>query len=497
MIVSVTADKRSRGCRMRQRVLCVVALTALTVTLLAGPPVITLPRASASSAVGPLRFTRVYLDGQRVPLPVPAVVAGGKTLVPARGLFEHLGAEVIWDGVSRVTVKATGHTIDLWLGQPWASVDGRSVPLDTAPFLWRSRVMVPLRFVAENMGCRLTWDEGRFAVHLTRGGGDGGEAQPVLAPIREITLAFAGDTLLGYHIGDLIRTKGPDYPWAGISDVLGSADLAMVNLECSVSLRGSPMPDKKWTFRADPSSLGGLRRAGVDVVSVANNHSLDYGQEAFVDTLDYLAGEGVAYCGGGRNLDEALRPVILEVKGFKVGFLGATAIYPVSEWVASSSRPGILPTHYEAKVMAAVAALKKEVDFVVVAVHWGEEYKFYPNDYQRRYGRALVDAGADVVVGHHPHVLQGIEVYRGRVIAYSLGNFIFTYTSRPSQESGILLVTLDEQGLAAARFLPVFTNYGQPILESGEGYTRMLSDMNTWSSGWGTEIDPGGYVLVP
>lgn len=448
---------------------------------------------------GPVSVTRVYFGGERVVLPVSAIIVGGCAMVPARALLERVGATVVWDGKRTLSVRTTDRTINLYLGEVSAEVDGRSVPLPAAPFLWRSRVMAPLRFVTENLGLVLTWDESRRAILLEpagagSAGGSGGGGSPG-SGIEDITLAFAGDTLLGFRIGDLIRERGTDYPWGGVTPTLGGADLAMVNLECSVSVRGSPQ-DKKWTFRAEPEALTGLRNAGVDLVSLANNHVLDYGQEAFEDTLANLDKAGVARVGAGLNVDEAARPVILEAKGFKVGFLAATEFYPEA-WLATDTRPGVWSARYGEKLAAALKTLRPEVDCVVVSLHWGVEYESYPYAYQRQLARGLIDAGADLIIGHHPHVLQGLEVYKGGLIAYSLGNFVFTYKNRESQDSGILVVTLDRAGLAAARFLPVFTNYGRPILETGEDYDQILANMNTWSRDWGAFVDSAGYVMLP
>ncbi|RJQ10453.1 MAG: hypothetical protein C4551_02645, partial [Bacillota bacterium] len=175
----------------------------------------------------------------------------------------------------------------------------------------------------------------------------------------------------------------------------------------------------------------------------------------------------------------------------------ATAIYPVNEWVATNSRPGVLPTHYESIVMQAVSDLSRQSDYVVVSVHWGVEREHNANAYQQNYARALVNAGADIVVGHHPHVLEGMEVYKGSLIAYSLGNFVFTTATRAGQDSGILLVTLDDQGIAAAQLVPVFTDHGRPELETGDDHDRILTSLNGWSERWGTVFDPKGYILLP
>lgn len=492
------------GPGLRLRSLLAAALFAATVlgplsppAALAAAPASAAPVAAPSAAApppaafaGPVFCTRIYLDGQRIVLPVPAVVAGGRTLVPARAVFERLGATVLWNGADRVTIKTADRTIDLYIGSALADVDGRPLTLDAPAVLWRSRVMVPLRFAAENLGLDVAWDDTRRAVLLSRRS-EGGEG----APVRDITLAFAGDTLLGSRVGDLIDAKGADYPWGGVAPTLARADIAMVNLECCVSTRGTPY-DKTWTFRARPSSLDGLVHAGVDIVSLANNHSEDYGSDALLDTIAYLDQRGVAHVGAGANKDEAWRPVVLEAGGYKVGFLAGTVFYP-EEWTPTAQRPGICSARDIGALAAAVAKLREQVDYVVVSLHWGVEGDSNPDAFQRRCGRALIDAGADLVIGHHPHVLQGIEVYKGKAIVYSLGNFVFTHSSRRSQDSGIVLATFDEEGLAALRFLPVFTDDCRPVLETGEDYERMLADMNTLSAEWGTTLDPSGFVLLP
>lgn len=468
------------------------------------------PSEEPAGPAEPLYATRLYLDGERIILPVPAVISGGHTLAPVRAVFERFGASVLWDGDKRVTISlpgaaagsgasgdgvsggapaAPGRTIDLWLGSTLASVDGRHVTLEVAPVMWRSRVLVPLRFVAENLGLTLAWDNDRRAVILTKS--PAGPAKP----IEDINLAFAGDVLLGSWIADRITAYGVDYPWTKITPVLSAADITMVNLESSVSTRGTPYP-KTWTFRAAPASLDGLKDAGVDIVSVANNHVLDYGKDAFADTLANLDQRGIKRVGAGANKEEAWRPVIIEARGYKVGYLAATYFYP-EEWVATADGPGICSARDIEALADAVAKLRPEVDILVVSVHWGIEYDRNPDAFQHRCGHALVDAGADLVIGHHPHIPQGMEVYKGRLIAWSLGNFVFTPRSGPGTETGVLVVTIDKQGLAAARFVPAIINDARPIPCGGEAGEALLAKMNEWSREWGTTFDPAGYILLP
>ncbi len=464
--------------------------------------------AATGELAGPVYCTRVYLDGQRIVLPVPAVVADGHTLVPGRAVFEKLGATVLWDGL-HVVIKNQDRRIDLSIGSDLATVDDHLVPLEAPAVLWESRLMVPLRFVVQHMGLGVSWDAERRAVLLSTapanpggdeagsggetGSGSGGTAQ---APeIKDVTLAFGGDVMMALWVGDLIATKGADYPWGGIAPTLSAADIAMVNLECCVSTQGAPY-DKLWTFRADPISLDGVANAGVDIVSLANNHTGDYGTAALVDTLAYIDEHGIARVGAGANKTEAWQPVILEAGGYKVGFLAGTVFYP-EIWIPTDERPGICSARDVEALAAAVSDLDSQVDYTVVNMHWGIEYDTNPDAFQRRCGRALVDAGADLVIGHHPHILQGIEVYKDKAIVYSLGNLVFTYKNREAQDSGMILATFDEAGLASVRFLPCFTDTGRTVLEDGEDYDRILANMNTWSAEWDTSLDPLGYVMLP
>ncbi|MDQ7792848.1 MAG: CapA family protein [bacterium] len=441
---------------------------------------------------------RVYVDGRRLSLDSPVVTVDDRALVPARAVFEALGARVEWDPRDhRVTITADERRIELWVGLNLARVNGVGIPVHPAPILVGGRVAVPVRFVQESLGMRVEWDDRARAIRLYSGG-------PVAEEARA-TLAFAGDVLLGYGaVAAMIEKYGVHHPWDHVRAVLTGADYTLANLECAISTRGQPQPGKQWTFRGKPETLEGMRAGGVDLVNLANNHVLDYGMDAFLDTLDHLDAYGIARVGGGRNLAEALAPHIWEKDGLRVGFLGAAALYPMG-WDATASRPGVLVTHYETTVMKAVRDLREAVDVVVVTVHWGEERATTPNAYQRRYARALVDNGAHLVIGHHPHVLQGMEVYRGSVIAYSLANFVFTFSGwEDSRDSIILLATVDAGGVASVRIVPVavawpakgtVTEVGRPRPLEGEEARRVIGKVADRSRAWGTVFNEEGWLL--
>ncbi|MGK3967955.1 CapA family protein [Sorangium sp. So ce118] len=247
------------------------------------------------------------------------------------------------------------------------------------------------------------------------------------APADAITLIAGGDVCLGKALGqELLRNPAHD-PFAPVAALLGSADVRFVNLENQLSDQGGETQHRlqPLVFTGPPAGADALARAGITVVSLANNHMWDYGKGAFLDTLGHLERAGVAYAGAGRTRVQAYAPVIVERRGFRVAVLAVTGIWnqgslwehPAREFVAAAERHGLA---------AAVRAARKQpgVDAVVVSYHGGTEYLDTPLPQARALASAAIDAGADAFLGHHPHVLQGIELRRGRPIFYSLGNFI-------------------------------------------------------------------------
>lgn len=283
----------------------------------------------------------------------------------------------------------------------------------------------------------------------------------------EVSLLFAGDVLLSNHVLQAYQKAG------GISGVLdegyrleiGQADFFMVNEEFPFSNRGVAAADKEYTFRLAPEWVSVLQEMRIDGVTLANNHALDFGQEALLDTCEVLDQAGILHTGAGANLAAAKEPVIIEKDGIRVGVIGTTRVIPEAGWAAGNSHPGMLSTYDATVVLAEIKELRENCDVVVVMVHWGIERDEKPQEYQRTLGKQYIDAGADLVVGSHPHVLQGIEFYNGRPIVYSLGNFVFG-SSIP--QTMLLQVSLSaDSGQMSYRLLPG---------TSSAGYTRMLTD---------------------
>jgi poly-gamma-glutamate synthesis protein (capsule biosynthesis protein) len=229
--------------------------------------------------------------------------------------------------------------------------------------------------------------------------------------------------------------------------------LAFANLETTVSGRGV-QGGCGYCFRADPRAIAGLAFAGFDVLSVANNHIWDFGPVAFTDTLTHVASAGIAAVGGGADLARARAPVVRTAGGSRVAFLAYTNLLPASAG-AGQAKPGA--NLYDERSFAEdIAVARGMADIVVVSFHAGEEYQTAPNDWQTRVYRAAVDAGADLVIGHHPHVVQPVERYRNGWIAYSLGNFVFDQNFSAATMSGLMIeATVQGERVLSVREIPV------------------------------------------
>jgi poly-gamma-glutamate capsule biosynthesis protein CapA/YwtB (metallophosphatase superfamily) len=270
---------------------------------------------------------------------------------------------------------------------------------------------------------------------------------PIVEEPKLITLLFGGDVMFARDIASTIANQqDPLYPFLRIATTTQAADLMFVNLENPVSTRGSNQ-GSEYSFRAEPTStINALTYAGVDVVNLANNHIFDYGRTAANDTMQYLRDAGIDYIGFGQNYSEANEPVIKTVGQTKIAFLGYTQFYASSAW-ATSTKSGLSSYRSDA-IIQKIADIKKseQADLVVVSLHWGDEYKTKANATQKALAHKLVNAGADLIIGNHPHVVQEVEEYNGATIAYSLGNFVFDQNFSAETKSGLLLKVALSQG---------------------------------------------------
>ncbi|MBN1495872.1 MAG: CapA family protein [Spirochaetes bacterium] len=287
-----------------------------------------------------------------------------------------------------------------------------------------------------------------------------------------IRLVFAGDTMMDRKVKKSVDNNADgDYRFLFeyTADYLSGADIAFTNLESVISDAGYAQVYFEIAFEADPASVDGLTCAGIDVVSVANNHAFDYTRTAFKDCLERLTAAGITYIGGG-VFEEAYAPKVFDVKGTKIAYLAFTLTGNISESVMAvdeddPDRAGVA-WYYPEYADPAIQRARSMADIVVVSVHFGEEYETVQNEEQIEVAEHLVDQGATLVVGHHPHVVQPLASYGGGHIAYSLGNFIFDQSDETTHRGMVLEVTVRDKMIESAvdRYINI-NDYYQPVME--------------------------------
>lgn len=315
-----------------------------------------------------------------------------------------------------------------------------------------------------------------------------------------VTITFAGDILFdpSYSVMARVLQNGGDIGSGIAPDLIGemqSADIMMLNNEFAYSNRGEPTPEKQFTFRARPDSVSYLTELGVDIVSLANNHAYDYGEQALLDSMQILREEGIPYVGAGENIEEASAPVFFIVNDIKIAFISATQIERLDNpdtKGATETSPGVFRCLNGEKLMQTVAEAKEESDFVIVYVHWGTENQEETDWAQNKQAPELVEAGADLIIGDHPHILQKIDIIDGVPVIYSLGNFWFN--SKPL-DTGMVKVTISGEGLQSFQFIPCIQNNCRTSLLEGEEKARVIGEMQRMSQT--VQIDEDGYVTLP
>lgn len=319
----------------------------------------------------------------------------------------------------------------------------------------------------------------------------------------KITLVFTGDNLISPRIINQIEKYGEDYPYEKVTQYL-KGDIVFGNLEAPITnhsettrskSRASIKAGKNFVFKISPRYAEIFKKAGFNVFSLANNHTMDFGEEGLKETFQELKKLEISYVGAGRNKEEAAQPLILECKGYKIGFLAYSMIIPVA-FSATNLSAGINahPRNFSERMRNEISQLKSKVDLVVVSYHWGVESHYYPTTYQKEVAHKAINAGADIIIGHHPHRIQGVEIYKGGVIAYSLGNFLFAGKS-PRIESFILKIEISQKKITTVELVPIWVINGRPEYSAQPSLIQKIKEVNKSFASFQYEGDRFVYRL--
>lgn len=316
------------------------------------------------------------------------------------------------------------------------------------------------------------------------------------ANTEEVTLIFGGDIGFddNYSIMSTYHNRGDSIEQGFSKELIAymrEADICMLNNEFPYTTRGEPLPNKAYTFRSRPENVRILNELGVDLVSLANNHASDFGEVSLLDSLKTLKQAGIAYVGAGENFADASHPVYYIVNDIKIAIVAATQVeqLPVPDTKpAGETTPGVLRCYHDDRIYDVLAEAKANSDFVVFFVHWGSESTTELHWAQTDFAPKYIDAGADVIIGAHPHVLQEIDIVNGKPVAYSLGNFWF---NSKAKDTGMIELKINKSGLQSFRFVPCIQADCKTSLVNGEEKNRIIQYMNSLSGG---KLDAEGYL---
>ena len=271
-------------------------------------------------------------------------------------------------------------------------------------------------------------------------------------------LLFVGDVMLGRCVNDRLKEESFEYPWGDTLNIFSSADARFCNLECAIANKGTPWTKTKkvFHFRSDAKNIEVLKNAGINCVSLANNHALDYDYDALLEMLDILKTNNILYSGAGTNIEMAMQPAIFEVQGYKIAFIALTDNEPI--WKATQNSPGtyFLPIALKGEpyltLINLIKTTKASVDILIISAHWGPNWGHRPEPIHIPFAHSLIDCGADIIFGHSCHVFQGIEIYKNRPIIYSAGDFIDDYAVDSQERNDqSFIFQIETEGMAITK----------------------------------------------
>ncbi|UCC86681.1 MAG: CapA family protein [Anaerolineales bacterium] len=325
-------------------------------------------------------------------------------------------------------------------------------------------------------------------------------ARPQIAVERDteaITLALGGDVMLGRLVNEAIRTQGPLYPWGNVLPLLQEADLALVNLECVIAETGEPFsPPRVFYFKADPQAVESLTLAGIDYVTLSNNHAMDFQAPALLETLRHLDEHGIAHAGAGRNAQEASQYALLEARGIKVGVVAFADHFQEYGATPLSPGPSFIPITLQEpsfnRVQQSIESARDAgADLVVFSIHWAPNMRRAPPRHFKEFARAVMDAGVDIFHGHSAHIFQGVEIYKGKPILYDTGDLIDDYyvdMAYKNDQQLLFLVIATRNGIDRLELVPVLTSNFQVNLAPEAEFDQIYERMHELAGAMGIQV---------
>ncbi len=309
-------------------------------------------------------------------------------------------------------------------------------------------------------------------------------------------IIFLGDIMIGRLVNEVLKYQKPEYIWGDTLNILKLADLRIGNLECVISDIGEPwsLTPKVFHFRSDSKNIDVLKVAKIDIVSLANNHTLDYGYEALFSMLENLKKNKIMFAGAGKNLKEAKKPLTLNKKGIKIGFISFTDNEPV--WSAKENFPGIYYVPIDLNDQRAkdlfdlVKKTKNNVDLLIVSAHWGPNWGYRPQPHHIPFAHKLIESGADIIFGHSCHVFQGIEIYKEKVVIYSAGDFVDDYAVdeiERNDQSFIFMIEIENKKIKKVILYPTVIRDFQAKLAKNDEKIEIMNKMQKLSEELGTK----------
>jgi len=304
--------------------------------------------------------------------------------------------------------------------------------------------------------------------------------------------------MLGRLVNEIISKTSYEYPWGNLLSLLHSTDLNIVNLETTLTKSSLTVP-KVFNFKALPDRIEVLKKARIDAVNLANNHILDFGEQGMIDTIEQLDLAQIAHVGAGQGLQAAQKPAILERNGLRIGINGVT--HNESGWAAGEFKPGVFYVNVEniKPLCDEIKKLRPKVDIVILTIHWGPNMQQRPSHEFQEAAHALIDCGVDILHGHSAHILQGIEIYKKRVIMYDTGDFVDDYQNDPvlrNDRSAFFEVTVDKNGIKRVQLIPVVINDMQVNRAKGDEKSAIINNMKQLSQEFGTSVDAQGSIII-